>query len=335
MARGLGDGTLAACFSEETFVSVTGLALDERFQRHDTGVGHPERSERLAHLATALEKCGLTKACASVDVSPIDMTLVGRVHATQYIERAEQACEDGLPYIDVPDSAICRESYEIARLAAGAVTNAVDDVMAGRVGNAFCAVRPPGHHAERDHSMGFCLFNNVAIAARHLLDDHNLSRVLILDWDVHHGNGTQHTFEADPRVLFISLHGHPGIVYPGTGLDTERGTDAGEGFTINLPMLPPGCDEEYRRAFADTIHPAVEEFSPQFVLISAGFDAHRLDPLAPLELTTESFGWMTDEVVRAAGKHCDGRIVSVLEGGYHLEALADSVALHLTRLLAG
>ncbi len=316
-------------------MAITGLALDERFQGHLTGAGHPERPERLSHIASVLEARGLTRACTSVEASPIDVALISRVHAAQYIEHVQQACEDGLPYIDVPDSTVCRESYEIARLAAGAVTNAVDDVMAGRVDNAFCAVRPPGHHAERDQAMGFCLFNNIAIAARHLLDDHGLSRVLILDWDVHHGNGTQHTFEADPQVLFISLHGHPGIVYPGTGLVTERGIEAGEGFTINLPMLPPGDDDEYRRAFADTVLPAVEEFSPQFVLISAGFDAHRLDPLAPLELTTDSFGWMTDEMVRVAGKHCDGRIVSVLEGGYHLDALADSVALHVTRLLAG
>ena len=181
--------------------------------------------------------------------------------------------------------------------------------------------------------MGFCLLNNIAIAARHLLDGHGLSRVLILDWDVHHGNGTQHTFESDPRVLFISIHGHPGMVYPGTGYDYERGRGAGEGFTINLPMLPPAGDDEYRRAFDAAILPAVDKFGPKFVLISAGFDAHRLDPLAPLKLETESYGWMTDELLRVAGKHCNGRLVAILEGGYHLDALADSVALHVARLL--
>ncbi|UCC30953.1 MAG: histone deacetylase [Phycisphaerales bacterium] len=311
----------------------TGLAQDERFQEHLTGPGHPERPQRLAHVAAALKDRGLAEACAPVEILPIDMTLVGRIHEDGYLERVRRACADGLPYIDVPDSGICPESFRIAQLAAGAVINAVNDVMAGKIDNAFCAVRPPGHHAERHMSMGFCLLNNIAIAARYLLDIHGLSRVLILDWDVHHGNGTQHTFEADPRVLYVSLHGHPGVVYPGTGYEQERGRGEGEGFTINLPMLPPAGDDEYRRAFGGTILGAVEDFDPQFVLISAGFDAHRLDPLAPLELETESFGWMTDELARVARNHCDGKLVSILEGGYHLDALADSLALHVTRLM--
>ena len=311
----------------------TGLAQDARFQRHLTGPGHPERDERLARVETVLAERGLTAACKPIPVSSVEMRHVRRVHAVEYIERLKKACEAGDPYIDVPDSEIGPESFEIAQLAAGTVINAVDEVMAGRVDNAFCAVRPPGHHAERDRSLGFCLFNNIAVAALHLLEDHNLSRVLILDWDVHHGNGTQHTFESDPRVLFISLHGHPGLVYPGTGYANERGTGPGEGFTINIPIMPPGREEVWRRAFDDPILPAIEKFDPQFVLISAGFDAHRLDPLAPLELETESYGWMTDALVGVARRHCDGRLVSVLEGGYHLEALADSVALHMTRLL--
>ncbi|MGB2984476.1 MAG: histone deacetylase, partial [Phycisphaerae bacterium] len=174
-------------------MAITGLAQDERFQRHLTGPGHPERPERLAHIAGVLHDSGLAKACANIEVLPVDMNLVGRNHDNDYLQRLERACADGLPYIDVPDSGICPESYEIAQLAAGTVINAVDDVMAGRINNAFCAVRPPGHHAEHHLSMGFCLLNNIAIAARHLLDDHGLSRVLILDWDVHHGNGTQHT----------------------------------------------------------------------------------------------------------------------------------------------
>lgn len=311
----------------------TGLIQDERFQRHRTGPGHPERPERLAHIATILKDRGLTKACSEIEVSPIDMDLVRRNHGDEYLDRLERACENGLPYIDVVDSGICPESFTIAQLAAGAVIRAVDDVMTGKVDNAFCAVRPPGHHAEHHMSMGFCLFNNIAIAARHLLDDHALSRVLILDWDVHHGNGTQHTFEADPRVLFISLHGHPGVVYPGTGYENERGQGDGEGFTINVPMVPPSGDDEYRRAFDERILGPIEEFDPQFILVSTGFDAHRLDPLAPLELETECFGWMTDELTRVAKKHCVGKLVSILEGGYHLDALGDCVALHVTRLL--
>ncbi len=314
-------------------MATTGLAQDDRFQRHLTGAGHPERPQRLQAIAAKLVARGMTQACTTVGASPVNMKLVRRIHEDSYLDRLKRACEDGLPYIDTPDSGICAESYEIARLAAGTVINAVDDVMAGRVDNAFCAVRPPGHHAECDLSMGFCLFNNIAIAARHLLDDHGLSRVLILDWDVHHGNGTQHSFEADPRVLFVSLHGHPRIVYPGSGLASERGRGAGEGLTINLPMLPPSSDIEWQRAFDDPILPAVLDFDPQFVLISAGFDAHRLDPLAPLELETPLFGWMSDQLIDVAKRHCGGKLVSVLEGGYHLDALSDCVALHLARLL--
>ncbi len=315
-------------------MAITGLVQDARFQRHLTGSGHPERPQRLARIQAVLDERRLTEACRAIDVSPVDMKLVQAVHASAYLERLRRACAGGSPFIDVPDSAICPESFEIAKLAAGGVVNAVEEVMSGQVNNAFCAVRPPGHHAEHHVSMGFCLLNNVAIAARHLLNEHRLTRVLILDWDVHHGNGTQHIFEEDPRVLYISLHGHPGIVYPGTGYAHERGKGAGEGFTINVPILPPGRDDVWRRTFDDPILPAIAKFDPQFVLISAGFDAHRLDPLAPLELETESYGWMTDELVGVAKRHCDGRLVSVLEGGYHLDALADSVALHIQRLLS-
>jgi len=314
-------------------VARTGLAQDSRFQRHLTGPGHPERPQRLAAIANALRERGLDAACRPIAVEPIDMKFVRRIHDADYIERVERACTEDRPYIDVPDSAICAESFDIARLAAGAVVRAVDDVMNGEIDNAFCAVRPPGHHAERHMSMGFCLVNNVAIAAQHLLDDFGLERVLILDWDVHHGNGTQHAFESDPRVLFISLHGHPGIVYPGTGYAHERGKGPGDGFTINLPMLPPSSDAEWQRAFDDPILPAVDRFCPQFVLLSAGFDAHRMDPLAPLELSTDVFGWMTDQMTSLARSHCACRLVSVLEGGYHLDALAECAALHVSRLL--
>ena len=181
--------------------------------------------------------------------------------------------------------------------------------------------------------MGFCLINSIAVAAQYLIDRHKMSRVLILDWDVHHGNGTQHSFEADPQVLFISLHGHPMNVYPGTGYDTEVGIGEGEGYTLNIPMMPGTGDEEYRRVFSDVILPRIDEFKPEFVLISAGFDAHRRDPLAPLSLETESYGWMTDELLAVADRSCDGRLLSILEGGYDLDALGESVALHLRRLV--
>jgi len=311
----------------------TGLVQDARFQEHRTGPDHPERPERLAAIASRLASDGLTEACVGVEPATVDMAHVERVHQTDYLRRLEEACRSGAPYIDVPDSAVCPASYDIARLAVGSVLQAVDRVMAGELDNAFCAVRPPGHHAEHHMSMGFCLFNNIAIAARYLMDHHGLSRVLIVDFDVHHGNGTQHLFEADPRVLFISLHGHPGIVYPGTGYEHERGVGDGAGFTINLPMLPPSSDEEWQQAFDKTVLPEAEKFAPEFVLISAGFDAHRLDPLAPLELETPVFGWMTDRLAEIARAHASGRLVSLLEGGYDLEALAESTSLHVSRLL--
>ena len=314
-------------------MATTGLAIDERFQQHVPGADHPERPQRLAAITQALDQKEFIHTCRSIEVSLVDMSLVTNIHEKRYLDRLEQACKNGLPYIDVPDSGICPESFHVAQLAAGTLINAVDDVMAGRVENAFCAVRPPGHHAEQHRSMGFCLFNNVAIAARYLLDQYNLSRVLILDWDVHHGNGTQHIFESYPHVFFVSLHGHPGIVYPGTGYEYEIGRGEGEGFTMNVPMLPPSSDIEWQRAFDEKILPAVEKYDPQFVLISAGFDAHKLDPLAPLELSTEVFGWMTDRLVQVARQHCDSRLISTLEGGYHLQALAETVTLHVERLL--
>jgi acetoin utilization deacetylase AcuC-like enzyme len=311
----------------------TGLIQNERFQEHLTGPGHPERPERLVAIASALNERGIERQCAPIEPAPIDMELVRRIHHDDYIERLRRACAQGRPFIDVADSAICPDSFEIAQLAAGGAIRAIDEVMDGHIDNAFCAIRPPGHHAERQLSLGFCLFNNIAIAAQYLIDHHNLSRILILDWDVHHGKGTQHTFEEDPRVLFISLHGHPAIVYPGTGYAHERGRGPGDGFTINLPMLPPSSDQQWQAAFDDPILPAVDRFKPEFVLISAGFDAHVRDPLAPLELTTDVFGWMTDQLIDAARRHCSSRIVSLLEGGYDLEALADCVSLHITRLL--
>lgn len=309
----------------------TGLLQDQRFQQH---LSDPECPERLVAIAERLETTGLADSCVPIEPKPIETNRVHMVHDAAYIDRLARACREGKSFIDVPDSAICRDSLEIAELAAGGVLVAIDQVMGSNLDNAFCAVRPPGHHAERHMSMGFCLLNNVAIAARHLLDRHGLERVLILDWDVHHGNGTQHIFESDEQVLFISLHGHPQFVYPGTGYENETGRGAGEGYTINLPMSPGSVDDDYRKAFDQKVLPAIERYAPQFVLISAGFDAHALDPLAPLNLQTESFGWMTDRLTEVAVSQCRGHLVSILEGGYDLDALADSVALHVSRLLA-
>ncbi len=315
--------------------SKTGLILDECFTRHLTGPGHAERPERIPAVQRALASARLIEQCALIEPVPVDMSLVLANHSESYIDRLSEHCAEGENQIDCADSAICPESFEIAQLACGSVIRAVDAVAAGEIGNAFCVIRPPGHHAERDFSMGFCLFNNIAIAARHLLKSHSLERVLILDWDVHHGNGTQHSFEDDPLVFFCSLHGHPDLLYPGTGYAHERGIGAGEGTTLNLPMQPGAGDAEYRAAFVEHVLPAARAYGPEFILISAGFDAHRADPLAPIELETSSFEWMTEEVRALADECCGGRLVSMLEGGYNLDALGESVAVHLRCLMSG
>ena len=311
----------------------TGLVLDDCFARHDTGPGHAERPERIAAIQQALASGQLVKQCSAIEPEPADMSLILANHSPAYVDRLAEHCRSGARFIDCQDSAICPESFDIARLACGAVIKAVDLVAAGELKNAFCVIRPPGHHAERDVSMGFCLFNNIAIAARHLLQAHGAERVLILDWDVHHGNGTQHSFEDDSSVLYCSLHGHPDTLYPGSGYANERGIGPGEGTTLNLPMQPGAGDAEYREAFEEHVLPAARAFRPQFILLSAGFDAHRADPLAPLELETASFDWMTQEVMGLAEACCGGKLVSMLEGGYDLQALGESAAVHLQGLL--
>jgi acetoin utilization deacetylase AcuC-like enzyme len=299
-----------------------------------TGPGHPERPERLYAIEQALTASGLLDRCTRLALREATDCDIERVHRAPYIERVAQACQRGAAYIDTPDSSICGESYALARRAAGSVLEAVDQVMGGAVQNAFCPVRPPGHHAMSDHSMGFCLFNNIAIAADHLIHHHGLRRVLILDWDVHHGNGTQATFEHRRDVLFVSLHGHPSWVYPGTsGWENETGHGDGEGYTLNVAMEPGVGDAAYREAFNNRVEPLVASYRPEFVLISAGFDAHAADPLAPIELEDDSYAWMTRSLMDTAARYAKGRLVSVLEGGYDLGALARCVALHVAHLL--
>jgi acetoin utilization deacetylase AcuC-like enzyme len=233
--------------------------------------------------------------------------------------------------LDSLDTFASPESYEVALLAAGGVLAAVDSVVAGEVSSAFCAVRPPGHHALPSRAMGFCLFNNIAIAARYLQKKHNLPKILIVDWDVHHGNGTQDVFYDDPTVLYFSVHQYP--FYPGTGSRSEKGKGEGLGFTINVPLPAGSGDEEYREVFEKILKPAAYEFDPDFVLVSAGFDALEGDLLGGMRVSVEHFAEMTRFVKRIADDCCDGRLVSVLEGGYELEGLAKAVEAHLRVLV--
>jgi acetoin utilization deacetylase AcuC-like enzyme len=247
------------------------------------------------------------------------------VHTRSHLETIQEVCEGGGGLLDEGDTHVVRESFQAALLAAGSVLSAVDCVVTGEAMATFSAVRPPGHHAERDRAMGFCLFNNVAIGARSAQQKHGVERVAILDWDVHHGNGTQHIFEDDPTVLYISLHQYP--FYPGTGARSERGIGKGEGYTLNFP-LPAGTGEEmYLSILKDEIVPALSRFKPGLLFISAGFDAHKDDPLGGMELTEESFAKMTTTVKGIAP------IVSVLEGGYNLDALSKSVERHVGAMI--
>jgi acetoin utilization deacetylase AcuC-like enzyme len=309
----------------------TGFIYCEDFLNHDTGPGHPERPDRLRAIVERLRMSHLWSSLAHLPFEPLDRTAIERVHEPVYLDRLIHACHSGAPYIDVPDSAICPRSYDVARLAAGGAVAAVDAVMAGSVRNAFCAIRPPGHHAERSESMGFCLLNNVALAADRLVSQHRLQRVAVVDFDVHHGNGTQHLFEHRDDLLFVSVH-QQGI-YPGSGAAYEIGRDDGEEFTVNVPLPAGSGDDAYRAAFQQQVLPALARFQPQFLLISAGFDAAAADPLAHQRVSGDGFAWMTAALHHVGQEHCGGRLVSVLEGGYHLRSLADAVARHVAVLM--
>jgi acetoin utilization deacetylase AcuC-like enzyme len=253
-----------------------------------------------------------------------------RVHRLEMVEHVKQLCESGARYIDM-DTHISRESYDVALLAAGAAISAVDAVMKEDGGRAFGLIRPPGHHARPQTSMGFCLFNNAAIGARYAQAKYGVETVLIIDWDVHHGNGTQEIFWTDPTVFYFSTHQYP--FYPGTGATSERGEGKGEGFTLNVPLRAGTPGRAHREAFKDALHDIDRRFSPDLVIISAGFDSRRGDLLGGLMLEDSDFAEMTKEVLRIAEKHCEGRVIGLLEGGYNLDLLGGSVSSHLTALL--
>ena len=304
-----------------------GLVLDTVFEAHDTGPGHPERPARLQAVRRAILRSGLDDVVRFVELESADDALLGLVHDAGHIARVEEACRSREIAIDSMDTAICVESARIARLAAGSLVALCRGVAGAELRRGFAALRPPGHHAERDLAMGSCLFNNVAVAARYLREYEGVGRVMIVDWDVHHGNGTQHMFETDPDVFFFSVHQSP--LYPGTGARGETGRDAGQGATLNCPLLPGAGAAEFLATLRDELVPAAERFRPEFVLISAGFDAHLADPLGGLEVSTEAYVEATRIVCDLADRWAEGRVVSTLEGGYDLDALAESVVAHL------
>lgn len=308
----------------------TAFLSDPQFLEHDTGPGHPERSERLVAALGVVEEKSWFSSLLPISPSPADDRWIGQIHSADYVMRAHEACRSGQPFLDTPDVSISRRSAEIARLAAGSGIVIADQLIRGEIDNGFALVRPPGHHAETEAALGFCLFNNIAILARYLQKQHGLEKILIVDWDVHHGNGTQHTFEDDPSVLYISLHQYP--YYPGTGAVSETGTGRGSGATVNCPMPAGAEDSDYEAAFGTRVLPAINQFKPDIVLISAGFDAHQSDPLAQICLSTEMYRWMTMRLMESAEQFAGGRLISLLEGGYDLNALAHCVATHVQTL---
>lgn len=294
---------------------------------HDTGPGHPERPSRLAAILEALaadEFSGLDRR----EAPRATREQIERIHPAWFVDKVLAAIpEKGHAHID-GDTQVSLESEEAAFRAAGAVVAAVDAVMAEEADNAFCAIRPPGHHAEPDRAMGFCLFNNVAVGAAHARAAHGLARAAVIDFDVHHGNGTEAAFDRDGAYFYASTHQMP--LYPGTGNATDRGV----GNIVNAPLPPRAGGDQFRRAMADVVLPALDAFQPDIVFVSAGFDAHHADPLATLELHDDDYEWATAEIMAIAARHAGSRVVSALEGGYDLDALAKCAAAHVRALMA-
>ena len=313
----------------------TGYLHDNRYLLHDTGPYHPEMAERLTAVYNGIKDAGLLDRLTPIAAVRADLKWIEAVHAPDYIRRFEEVCLSGNRTFDYPDNQMCVDTYETAYLAAGGIIEAVRRVMANELDNAFCAARPPGHHAERDQAMGFCYFNNVAIAARYLQMEHGIQRVGIIDFDVHHGNGTQHIFEDDPTVFYYSIHQHPSFAFPGTGREFEEGVAAGLGFTKNSLVLPGQGDDVYQKLLQNDLAPAFEQFQPEFIIASTGFDGHRDDDMSDINLSTEGYTWIMEFIVKLSNRLADGRLVSVLEGGYCLDRLGELAANHVKVLLEG
>lgn len=312
----------------------TGFLYDQRYLLHDTGPYHPERAERLQAIHQGIQEAGLLPHLTMIPARMADLKWIQTVHTVDYIRRFEELSLGGRRTLDCEDNQMCRDTWETAQLAVGGVLEAARMIMADEIDNAFCAVRPPGHHAESGEAMGFCYFNNVAIAARYLQMEWGIKRIGIIDFDVHHGNGTQHMFEKDPTVFYYSIHEHPSFAYPGTGREFELGTGDGYGFTKNSPVLPGQSDKEYQRLMEKDLLPAFKSFVPQVIIASAGFDAHRDDDMADMRMTNEGFAWIMRTIMKMAEEYSFGRLLSVLEGGYALDRLPSLAADHIKILLA-
>jgi acetoin utilization deacetylase AcuC-like enzyme len=307
----------------------TGFVYHPDYLKHDPGDWHPEKPERLPAIIDGLKDSGFWEKLAHLEPSPAAVEQIEYVHDEAYVQSLREFCAQGGGMLD-HDTGVSRESFDVALLAAGGIITAIDAVMAGEVHNAFAAVRPPGHHAFPEKGKGFCVFNNIAIGARYLQKEHDLEKILIVDWDIHHGDGTHYFFYDDSSVFYFSIHEYP--FYPGTGREYETGRGKAVGYTMNVPLPFGSGIQQYMDAFEKKLKPVALQFKPDFVLISAGFDAHKDDPLSGIDLASDAYGKFTDIIREIADQTCDGRIVSVLEGGYSLSALSESVLEHLKHL---
>jgi acetoin utilization deacetylase AcuC-like enzyme len=309
---------------------MTAFLHHDLFLKHLEGYNHIESSDRLKAILKKVREGPIATHITFVEARPAEIDWIARVHDRGYIDGITSLAIQDAVVLDWGDTVATPSTPQAALHAAGAGVQAARLVLEGVFPSAFCGVRPPGHHAERGRAMGFCIFNNIAVAASDLLATGGLKRVAIVDWDVHHGNGTESMFAEDDRVLNISLHQYPH--YPGSGDEAMRGRGRGEGYTLNLPMGAGAGDREYKKAFEQRVLPALDDFKPEFILISAGFDGHCDDPMSETLLSTGMYAAMTLMLKEIALRHCQGRIVSMLEGGYNLKALAESVEAHLSAL---
>jgi acetoin utilization deacetylase AcuC-like enzyme len=304
---------------------------DRRYIDHVTSAGHPESPRRLEAIYKKIEDNDIRDKFEEVEPREATKEEISFNHSIEYIEKIEKTAGKNFVSLD-PDTNTSAGSWQAAILAAGAVLTGIDMIIEGKADNGFALVRPPGHHAEASRAMGFCLFNNIAIGAHYLLKKHGLERVLIVDWDIHHGNGTQNSFYDSPEVLYFSTHQFP--YYPGTGSSGETGVKEGKGFTVNVPLSGGQGDEDYVKIFNEILLPAAQEYKPQFILVSAGYDIYHLDPLGTMNVTPNGFNLMTGILKSLAEKQCQGKILFSLEGGYHVEGTAESVK-HSLLSLAG
>lgn len=308
----------------------TGIVKDRRYLLHGAGVAHPETPQRLVSIYEMLEYPDMAWKFTGIDARMATTEELARVHHRAYIETIAATAGKTLTMLD-PDTMATAGSYDAALLAAGGVMNAIDAVVSREVDNAFALVRPPGHHAQPATAAGFCLFNNIAVGARHAAARHGMERILIVDWDLHHGNGTQEIFYEDPQVLYFSTHQFP--AYPGSGNMEEMGSGPGLGYTMNIPLRPGADDGFYLRIFREILRPAALAFRPELILVSAGFDTYIGDPLGEMRVTPEGFAYLARILLGLAESCCGGRLVVVLEGGYHIQGLTRSVRAVLQEML--